>query len=141
VDGNDVLACFAVTRAALDQARLGQGPTLIEAYTYRMGAHTTSDDPTRYRIASEVEAWQAKDPVARVRTFLEKNGLADADFFASVDADAKEQAVHLRERVLEMPDPAPLTLFDNVYVEPSPEIEEERERFAAYLASFEGSEH
>ena len=54
---------------------------------------------------------------------------------------AKEQAVHLRERVLEMPDPAPLTLFDNVYVEPSPEIEEERERFAAYLASFEGSEH
>ena len=67
VDGNDVLATYAVTRAALDNARLGQGPTLIEAYTYRMGAHTTSDDPTRYRIASEVEAWQAKDPIARVQ--------------------------------------------------------------------------
>ena len=67
VDGNDVLACYAVTRKALDDARHGQGPTLIEAYTYRMGAHTTSDDPTRYRIASEVEAWQAKDPIKRLR--------------------------------------------------------------------------
>jgi 2-oxoisovalerate dehydrogenase E1 component alpha subunit len=72
VDGNDVLATYAVTRAALDDARRGQGPTLIEAYTYRMGAHTTSDDPTRYRIASEVEAWQAKDPVKRVRAFLSR---------------------------------------------------------------------
>ena len=72
VDGNDVLATYAVTRAALDNARHGQGPTLIEAYTYRMGAHTTSDDPTRYRIASEVEAWQAKDPIARMKAFLDK---------------------------------------------------------------------
>ena len=63
---------YAVTRTALDDARHGQGPTLIEAYTYRMGAHTTSDDPTRYRIASEVEAWQAKDPIARLRAFLEQ---------------------------------------------------------------------
>src|SRR5262249_9705095 len=61
VDGNDVLATYAVTKAALEDARHGQGPSLIEAYTYRMGAHTSSDDPTRYRIASEVEAWQAKD--------------------------------------------------------------------------------
>src|SRR5256885_2601572 len=94
VDGNDVLACYAVTRAALDHARQGQGPTLIEAYTYRMGAHTTSDDPTRYRIASEVEAWQAKDPVTRARAFLDRNGLADADFFAEVDSDATQQAGH-----------------------------------------------
>ena len=72
VDGNDVLATYAVTRAALDNARNGQGPTLIEAYTYRMGAHTTSDDPTRYRIASEVEAWKAKDPIARLRAFLDQ---------------------------------------------------------------------
>jgi len=141
VDGNDVLACYAVTRAAIDHARQGQGPTLIEAYTYRMGAHTTSDDPTRYRIASEVEAWQAKDPVTRVRAFLDRNGLADADFFADVEADATKQAVHLRERVLAMPDPEPLTLFDHAYAEGSPEVDEERERFAAYLASFEGSDH
>src|SRR5690349_5699227 len=96
VDGNDVLAVYAVTKAALDQARRGQGPTMIEAYTYRMGAHTTSDDPTRYRIASEVEAWQAKDPVKRVRTLLEREGLADAEFLAAVDAEAAEQAGHLR---------------------------------------------
>jgi 2-oxoisovalerate dehydrogenase E1 component alpha subunit len=141
VDGNDVLAVYAVTRAALDQARRGQGPTLIEAYTYRMGAHTTSDDPTRYRIASEVEAWQAKDPVARVRAFLEKEGLADAEFLASVEAEATQQAHHLRERVLAMPDPAPSTMFDHVYANGSPEIDEERAGFAAYLDSFEGGHH
>ena len=142
VDGNDVLASYAVTRAALDDARHGQGPTLIEAYTYRMGAHTTSDDPTRYRIASEVEAWQAKDPIARVRAFLEKQGIADADVLrrASTRRPAKA-AIHLRERVLDMPDPQPLTMFDNVYPEGSPELDEQRERFGAYLASFEGRAH
>ncbi|MEV0720488.1 pyruvate dehydrogenase (acetyl-transferring) E1 component subunit alpha [Asanoa sp. NPDC050611] len=141
VDGNDVLASYAVTRAALDHARLGQGPTLIEAYTYRMGAHTTNDDPTRYRIASEVEAWQAKDPIKRVRAFLEKEQIADAAFFAEVDEQAKRESLHLRERVLEMPDPSPLTLFDNVYPNGSPLVDAERERFGEYLASFEGSAH
>jgi pyruvate dehydrogenase E1 component alpha subunit len=141
VDGNDVLAVYAVTRDALDNARQGQGPTLIEAYTYRMGAHTTSDDPTRYRIASEVEAWQAKDPINRVRAFLEKQKVADASFFDEVDEAARAQAVHLRERVLAMPDPQPLGLFDHVYAGGSPLLDEEREQFAAYLASFEGSGH
>jgi pyruvate dehydrogenase E1 component alpha subunit len=141
VDGNDVLAVYAVTRDALDNARQGQGPTLIEAYTYRMGAHTTSDDPTRYRIASEVEAWQAKDPVKRVRAFLEKQKLADGAFFDEVDEAARVQAVHLRERVLDMPNPDPRTLFDHVYSEGSPLLDEEREQFSAYLASFEGSAH
>jgi 2-oxoisovalerate dehydrogenase E1 component alpha subunit len=141
VDGNDVLASYAVTQAALDHARLGQGPTLIEAYTYRMGAHTTSDDPTRYRIASEVEAWQAKDPILRVRAFLEKQQIADPAFFAEVDEQAKREAVHLRERVLAMPDPAPVTIFDNVYPHGSPLVDEERERFNRYQASFEGSAH
>jgi 2-oxoisovalerate dehydrogenase E1 component alpha subunit len=141
VDGNDVLACYAVTRAAMDAARHGQGPMLIEAYTYRMGAHTTSDDPTRYRIASEVEAWQAKDPIKRVRALLEKEQIADADFFAAVDEEATKEAVHLRERVLAMPDPAPLRIFDNVYVDESPLVTAERDRFARYLASFEGGAH
>jgi 2-oxoisovalerate dehydrogenase E1 component alpha subunit len=140
VDGNDVLATYAVTRAALDHARHGQGPTLIEAYTYRMGAHTTTDDPTRYRIASEVEAWQAKDPILRVRRFLEQQKLADADFFAAVDEEAAREAVHLRERVLAMPDPDPLTLFDHAYPHGSPEVDEEREQFARYLSSFAGEE-
>ncbi|WP_192766076.1 pyruvate dehydrogenase (acetyl-transferring) E1 component subunit alpha [Plantactinospora soyae] len=139
VDGNDVLATYAVTRAALDNARHGQGPTLIEAYTYRMGAHTTTDDPTRYRIASEVEAWQAKDPIARVRTFLTKQGIADDAFLAEVDEQAKQEALRLRERVLEMPDPEPLTLFDNVFPNGSPEIDAQRELTARYMDSFEGS--
>jgi pyruvate dehydrogenase E1 component alpha subunit len=141
VDGNDVLASFAVTRAALDDARRGQGPTLIEAYTYRMGAHTTSDDPTRYRIASEVEAWQAKDPILRLRLFLEKQQLADADFFAEVDARANAESVELRERVLAMPDPEPLSLFDHAYPEGSPLVDAERAQYATYLASFAGEGH
>jgi len=141
VDGNDVLACYAVTRRALDDARHGQGPSLIEAYTYRMGAHTTSDDPSRYRIASEVEAWQAKDPIARVKAFLEKNGMADAQFLDAVEEEARTTALHLRERVLNMPDPAPLTMFDNVFPHGSPELDEQREQFRAYLESFEGGVH
>jgi len=106
-----------------------------------MGAHTTSDDPTRYRIASEVEAWQAKDPILRVRAFLEKQQVADAAFFAEVDEQAKREAVHLRERVLDMPDPDPSTIFDNVYPHGSPELDAQREQFTRYLASFEGSAH
>jgi 2-oxoisovalerate dehydrogenase E1 component subunit alpha len=138
VDGNDVLASYAVTRAALDHARMGQGPSLIEAYTYRMGAHTTSDDPTRYRIASEVEAWQAKDPILRMRRFLEQSRMAEPSWFEEVDAQARAEAIHLRERVLAMPDPKPLTMFDNVYPHGSPEVDEERAGFAGYISSFEG---
>jgi pyruvate dehydrogenase E1 component alpha subunit len=141
VDGNDVFACYAVTLAALDHARHGQGPTLIEAYTYRMGAHTSSDDPSRYRIASEVEAWQAKDPILRVRRFLSKQGLADDAFFAEVDEQARAQALHLRERVLAMTDPEPLSLFDNVYPNGSPLVDEDRAKFAEYLSSFAGGAH
>ncbi len=138
VDGNDVLACYAVTRKALDDARHGQGPALIEAYTYRMGAHTTSDDPTRYRIASEVEAWQAKDPIKRVRALLEREGSGDDAYFGEVEDVAAREAASLRERVLSMPDPQPLTMFDNVYPTGSPELDEQRAGFAHYLESFAG---
>ncbi|MGW4941136.1 pyruvate dehydrogenase (acetyl-transferring) E1 component subunit alpha [Actinoplanes sp. NPDC004185] len=141
IDGNDVLATFAVTRAALDQARNGQGPTLIEAYTYRMGAHTSSDDPTRYRIASEVESWKAKDPISRLKAFLTKQQLADDTYFAEVDESARKLALDLRERVLAMPDPQPVTMFDHVYPNGSPELDQQRAQFAAYEASFEGSTH
>ncbi|MGH3655311.1 MAG: thiamine pyrophosphate-dependent dehydrogenase E1 component subunit alpha, partial [Micromonosporaceae bacterium] len=105
VDGNDVLATYAVTKRAMDAARHGEGPSMIEAYTYRMGAHTTSDDPTRYRISSEVEAWKAKDPIVRVRTFLERQKVADAAYFTEIDDEADRLAVDLRERVLALPDP------------------------------------
>ncbi len=141
VDGNDVLACYAVTRAAMDSARHGQGPTLIEAYTYRMGAHTTSDDPTRYRIASEVESWQAKDPIKRVRALLEREGIADEAYFAEVDAEAARESGHLRERVLSMEDPDPMQIFENVYPTGSPLLDQQRESFARYLSSFESAGH
>ena len=78
VDGNDVLACLAVTRKALDDARNAQGPTLIEAYTYRMNPHTTNDDPRRYRLGSEAETWKLKDPIERVRAYLTREARVDA---------------------------------------------------------------
>ncbi|HYT09665.1 MAG TPA: pyruvate dehydrogenase (acetyl-transferring) E1 component subunit alpha [Mycobacteriales bacterium] len=139
VDGNDVLACLAVTRAALDSARTGQGPTLVEAYTYRMGAHTTSDDPTRYRLASELEMWRLRDPIERVKAYLSRSGAADAAFFQSVEREADQLAAHVREGCLAMPDPQPLSIFDDVYVEPTSHLRRQREDFATYLDSFEGA--
>jgi 2-oxoisovalerate dehydrogenase E1 component alpha subunit len=136
VDGNDVFACLAVTRKAMQAARDGQGPTLIEAYTYRMGAHTTTDDPTRYRLASELEAWKLKDPVERVKAYLVRTGSADAAFFDGIDEEAAQIGARVRRACLEMPDPAPLSMFDNVYSEPTALLREEREQYAAYLDSF-----
>ncbi len=138
VDGNDVLACLAVTRAALNRAREGSGPTLIEAFTYRMGAHTTSDDPTRYRSTEEVEHWKLKDPIARVRAYLSRSGIASSEFFDEVDAEAEALAVRLRDGCRALPDPSPLSPFDKVYVEQVPELVRQRDQFAAYFASFEG---
>jgi 2-oxoisovalerate dehydrogenase E1 component alpha subunit len=139
VDGNDVLAVLAVTRAALQSAREGNGPTMIEAFTYRMGAHTTSDDPTRYRIADEVERWRLKDPVERVKAHLVRSGMADADFFDELQRESDELAAALRQGCLDLPDPSPLTVFDHVYADPHAVVSEERERAEAYLGSFEAA--
>jgi len=143
VDGNDVLACYAVTKKAMQAAREGQGPTLIEAFTYRMGAHTTTDDPTRYRLASELEMWKLKDPIERVRAYLVRTGQAEPEFFAEVEAEAKKIGADVREACRTMPDPPPMSIFDNVYAEPNPMsaiLRAEREQYAAYLDSFEQSE-
>jgi pyruvate dehydrogenase E1 component alpha subunit len=137
VDGNDVLACYAVTKAAMQRAREGSGPTFVEAYTYRMGAHTTSDDPTRYRLSEDLENWKLKDPIARVVAYLKRGGVADDDFFAEVETEADEIAAHLREGCLALPDPKVLDIFDQVYADPSPELAEQQAAFADYLASFE----
>jgi 2-oxoisovalerate dehydrogenase E1 component alpha subunit len=141
VDGNDVLACLAVTRAALQHAREGSGPTLVEAYTYRMGAHTTSDDPTRYRLTDELESWKLKDPIERVKAYLSRNGIADQAFLEDVERESDELAAHVRKGCLEMTDPDPLSIFEHVYAQRHPLLEEEREQFAAYLDTFEGSAH
>jgi pyruvate dehydrogenase E1 component alpha subunit len=137
VDGNDVLAVHAVTKAALDRAKRGEGPTLIEAFTYRMGAHTTSDDPTRYRIAAEVEEWKLKDPIARLKVYLAHCGWGDEAYFSGIEAEADALAAHLREACLSLPVPEPATMFENAYHEPHPLVDEERAWFEQYHASFE----
>jgi 2-oxoisovalerate dehydrogenase E1 component alpha subunit len=137
VDGNDVLACLAVTRKALQYAREGQGPFLIEAFTYRMGAHTTSDDPTRYRLASELENWKLRDPIERVKAYLSRNGLADAAFYERIDAEADELAARVRAACLSMPEPKPLDIFNQVYAEGSTLVDEERASFDEYLSAYD----
>jgi 2-oxoisovalerate dehydrogenase E1 component alpha subunit len=140
VDGNDVLGVYAVTKAALDRAREGNGPTLVEAFTYRMGAHTTSDDPTRYRVAAEVEVWKQRDPIVRLRSYLSAQGLIDEAFLAALDVEADELAAHVREGCLSMTDPEPLTMFDHIYVDAHALVDEERAQFATYLESFADAE-
>ncbi len=137
VDGNDVLASYAVARAALQRARDGQGPTLVEAYTYRMGAHTTTDDPTRYRLSEDLETWKLKDPIQRVKAYLTRNGLADNGFLDTVDAEAGRLGEQLRAGCRALPEPDPLGVFDHVYAEQTAELAEQRAGFADYLDSFE----
>ncbi len=126
VDGNDLLAVYEVTKRALDNAREGGGPTMIEAYTYRLGAHTTSDDPTRYRIDAEVEVWRHRDPIERVKALLVREGTVKASYFDEVAEEAEGIALKLREDVLAMGKPDPLTIFDHVYADAHPLIEEGR---------------
>ncbi|HEY1616244.1 MAG TPA: thiamine pyrophosphate-dependent enzyme, partial [Streptosporangiaceae bacterium] len=121
-------------------AREGQGPTLIEAFTYRMGAHTTTDDPTRYRLSAELESWKLKDPIARVKQYLIRSEQADMAFFDDVEADAARTGARIRQACLDMPDPQPLSMFDNVYAGASATLEAERAGFAAYLDSFADEE-
>ncbi|MGW6573634.1 pyruvate dehydrogenase (acetyl-transferring) E1 component subunit alpha [Streptomyces sp. NPDC054945] len=137
VDGNDVLACLAVTRWALDRARRGEGPTLVEAFTYRMGAHTTSDDPTKYRRDEETAAWEAKDPILRLKAHLLATGGADEAFFTELEAESEAMGKRVREAVRAMPDPDTMAIFENVYADGHALVDEERAQFAAYLASFE----
>ncbi|WP_205413051.1 pyruvate dehydrogenase (acetyl-transferring) E1 component subunit alpha [Austwickia chelonae] len=140
VDGNDVLACYAVGKMALEHARTGQGPFLIEAFTYRMGAHTTSDDPTKYRDSAEVDLWRERDPIQRIKTFLLARGATEESFFAEVDAEADELARTIRRKVQELPDPPVTDMFDHVYRDPHPGIDAERAEFLEYQASFTGEE-
>ena len=127
IDGNDVLASYAVTRAALDFARSGRGPVFIEAMTYRMGPHTTSDDPSRYRPSDELQAWQDRDPIMRLKEFLIASGRADSQYFAEVEEQADELAEQVRHGVRTMRTPDPETMFDHVYAEDHPLIEEQRQ--------------
>jgi pyruvate dehydrogenase E1 component alpha subunit len=139
IDGNDVLAALAVTRAVLDRAREGGGPAFIEAVTYRRGPHTTSDDPTRYRDEAELDHWASLDPLDRLRRHMERVGALDDDFVADVDAEADALGERLREAIRGMADPDPLRMFEHVYAEPHRQVTADREAMADYLATVEGS--
>jgi len=140
VDGNDVVAVHAVTRWAMEHARAGAGPVVIEALTYRMGAHTTSDDPTRYRSSADEDYWRDRDPIARIETYLRGLGELPEDFEAAVRADAKELGRSTREQVKSW-QPGPTdSIFEHVYAEPHPLVDAERSWFANYEASFTDKE-
>jgi pyruvate dehydrogenase E1 component alpha subunit len=137
IDGNDVLASYAVSAELLDEARAGGGPRFIEALTYRMGAHTTSDDPTKYRENDDVQFWSERDPIARFETFLRARGEGDA-FFADVATEAEDLAAEIRTRIVSLVAPTAERIFSNVYAEPHPLVDEQRAWLAAYESSFEG---
>ncbi len=136
IDGNDVLASYAVSRLGLDAARAGQGPRFVEALTYRMGAHTTSDDPTKYREDEDVAYWSERDPVTRYERFLRAKGVGD-DFFQDVAAEAEDLAAELRRRTNELGDPPSANLFRSVYTDAHPAVAEQAAWLAAYEAGFE----
>ncbi|SKB07606.1 pyruvate dehydrogenase (acetyl-transferring) E1 component subunit alpha [Aeromicrobium choanae] len=132
VDGNDVLAVHQVTTEALAKARSGGGPTLIEAITYRMGAHTTSDDPSRYRDPHEADEWAERDPLLRLRLLLERTDPGFAEFDAEVKAEADELGAHLREVCGNLPDPDLADLFEHVYADLPPELVAQREEVRSW---------
>ncbi|MDQ0871248.1 2-oxoisovalerate dehydrogenase E1 component alpha subunit [Arthrobacter sp. V1I9] len=138
VDGNDVIAVHAVTEWALEHARQGKGPVLIEAFTYRVGAHTTADDPTKYRESAEEDAWRAKDPLVRLEKYLRAEGLADEAFFAKVKADGDELAAYVRRTTHDLETPDIRSAFANTYVEAHPLVAEELAWFEEYSAGFAG---
>ncbi|MFE6254045.1 thiamine pyrophosphate-dependent dehydrogenase E1 component subunit alpha [Agromyces sp. NPDC057865] len=137
IDGNDVLVSYAVTRQSLEEARAGEGPSLIEAETYRMGAHTTADDPTKYRTDAEVAYWAERDPITRYRAWLEGRG-ASAAFFDEVDGEAADVAADVRRRALDLPAPTREKIFAHVYSEPHPLMDEELAWLESYESGFEG---
>lgn len=136
VDGNDVLAVLAVTRWALQHARSGKGPVFIEAVTYRLGAHTTADDPTKYRMSEEEKQWAPKDPLVRLETYLRENNLVDDAFFEQLAADADAMAAKVREDAMAFPVPPLAKSFEQVYAEAHPLIQEELAWHMEYEAGF-----
>ncbi|MCQ1951427.1 pyruvate dehydrogenase (acetyl-transferring) E1 component subunit alpha [Arthrobacter sp. zg-Y859] len=141
VDGNDVLAVMAATREALDRARSGNGPTFIEAVTYRMGPHTTADDPTRYRDSAELDQWRRKDPLSRLQALLASMGLFSDEFAAEAGRRADDVAAELRAACLGMPDPLPADVFAHVYSEPHSWLDRQQEQYSRYLSGFAGEEN
>lgn len=140
VDGNDVLAVLAATRAAVERAADGGGPTFIEAVTYRMGPHTTADDPTRYRDDAELAAWKARDPLTRVEAHLRTLDVDVDAVLAQAQAEADELAAEVRRALEALEEDGADRLFDEIYAEPHQELERQRREHALYLQQFDDEE-
>ena len=138
IDGNDVLASYATTSLSLTAARSGKGPRLIEAMTYRMGAHTTSDDPTKYRDSADLAYWTARDPISRYEIYLRTLGVGD-DFFADVATEAEDLAADVRAKTLALVDPPSSKIFAHVYSDPHPLMERQGAWLEAYQSSLDES--
>lgn len=135
VDGNDVLACHAVTTAAVQRARAGGGPTLVEAITYRMEAHTTSDDTTRYREQRETDTWRMRDPIERYGRYLRDAGQLDDAAVTRIDEEADRLAATVRAEIFDAPQGDPLEVFDHVFVEPGTAFDRQREQMRREIAA------
>jgi len=122
VDGNDVLAVYSATKKAVEKARGGGGPTFIEAVTYRMGPHSTSDDPTKYRDAREVDMMRSGDPIARFRKYLSACGLWTDGDESRTRAEIIERIKAAIGRAEGIPRPGVRTIFDDVYAEQTQEL-------------------
>lgn len=129
VDGNDVLAVYRASREAVDRARGGDGPTMIECVTYRLGVHTTADDPTRYRSDEEVKAWERKDPLTRFRAYLGKRNLLEEGLEEAIDREIAEAV----KRFEATPAADPLTLFDHLLAALPPHLQAQREELSRRL--------
>lgn len=138
VDGNDVLAVLAAVRLAAERARTGGGPTFVEAVTYRMGPHTTTDDPGRYRDDAEVAGWRAKDPIDRLERHLERMGAPVARIREEAGIRCDAIAAQLRTAAGRIEAPAPESMFDHVHVAPTRRLERQRAEHLAFTASVEG---
>ncbi|BCW45340.1 thiamine pyrophosphate-dependent dehydrogenase E1 component subunit alpha [Arthrobacter sp. StoSoilB5] len=137
VDGNDVLACLAATREAMASARSGNGPTLIEAFTYRRNPHTTSDDDGRYRSGAENDAWAALDPIERLKNYLKTSGTLDQAFLDGVAQEEEELAEKLRAGCRELPNPAPDQPFRNTYADMPKELESQMNEHLVFVEAGE----
>jgi pyruvate dehydrogenase E1 component alpha subunit len=128
---------YGASRAAVERARAGGGPTLIEAVTYRIEPHTTADDETRYRSADEVDAWRARDPLPRFLGLLRESDLVDDAFLASVEAEGETIAARMRDALFGAPDGDPSEMFDHVYAAAPPQLQAQRAALARELAASE----
>lgn len=127
VDGNDVLAVYAVTRDAVERARAGEGPTLIEAVTYRIGSHSTADDAARYRDEGEVAAWRERDPIDRYRTHLLDAGTIDDAFVGACDEEAEGWVADVRAELTALGEPPAAEMFEHAFADPPPTLLRQRE--------------